>query len=410
MPPPPINITRPVTISYSINPVNGIVGAGRGTARPLTVPGTLMTTARPGRVRTTSVPARTTSIFTGSTVTSSRQRSIVNTIPGVTTTSGNIAPRTRVGNTLTEPSEIVGSPTPNSPAKPKENFQDKIRAIQRNADLSSKEKQQQIRDVMAQQNKSKASTNQTATTTKAKPCTHYKRACDMQCPTCEKYYPCRICHDEQEDHQMDRFKVSQIRCRICKLEQPCSQKCSRCQAMFGLYYCPTCHLWDNNTTSPIFHCDKCGICRRGRKQDYQHCDKCNHCFTHEFFKTHRCREDCTKTNYPICGHDLHGSRETFTVLRCGHAIHTKCFNKLVKHSYRCPLCKKCISENMSEHWKQLDMLAGLEEIPHDFRNKNILIYCNDCEQRSEVNFSFEYRKCGHCGGYNTSELEVYEAS
>ena len=288
-------------------------------------------------------------------------------------------------------------------------FQEEIRKVQRDTSLTSAERQKKIVELMTKQNRSK-SKDEPIIQQKAKPCTHYKRACDMQCPTCDKYYPCRICHDEQENHQLDRFKVSQIRCRICKLEQPCAQKCTRCQAMFGFYYCPTCHLWDNNTTSPIFHCAKCGICRRGRLSDYRHCDKCNHCFTHEFFKTHKCREDCTKTNCPICNNDLHASRETFTVLRCGHAIHNKCFNNMIKHSYRCPLCKKCVSENMSEHWKGLDILAGLEEIPHDFRNKMILIYCNDCEKRSEVNFSFDYRKCGSCGGYNTSEIEVYEAS
>ena len=34
----------------------------------------------------------------------------------------------------------------------------------------------------------------------------------------------------------------------------------------------------------------------------------------------------------------------------------------------------------------------MEQIPPDFEKKRIVIFCNDCEKRSDIKFSFEYRK------------------
>ena len=36
---------------------------------------------------------------------------------------------------------------------------------------------------------------------------------------CKKKYPCRLCHDENEDHNMDRKKTENIVCRKCNLKQ-----------------------------------------------------------------------------------------------------------------------------------------------------------------------------------------------
>ena len=32
-------------------------------------------------------------------------------------------------------------------------------------------------------------------------CRHYLRRCQLKCPTCEKFYTCRICHDLVENKE-----------------------------------------------------------------------------------------------------------------------------------------------------------------------------------------------------------------
>ena len=44
-------------------------------------------------------------------------------------------------------------------------------------------------------------------------CTHYNNNCNLYCNICMDYFPCRLCHDEHEDHKLDRFKVDTI--RVC---------------------------------------------------------------------------------------------------------------------------------------------------------------------------------------------------
>ena len=66
-------------------------------------------------------------------------------------------------------------------------------------------------------------------------CKHYMRRCKLKCPTCSKFYTCRICHDAVENgddfhdewlakvdkgkdigpHKMDRYKVSEVKCMNC---------------------------------------------------------------------------------------------------------------------------------------------------------------------------------------------------
>lgn len=37
-----------------------------------------------------------------------------------------------------------------------------------------------------------------------------------QAPCCGKLYTCRLCHDNKEDHQLDRFKVKEVQCINCE--------------------------------------------------------------------------------------------------------------------------------------------------------------------------------------------------
>lgn len=294
-----------------------------------------------------------------------------------------------------------------------EDTQKKIREIQRDTNLSSEEKTKKIREVMQNNNKNLTKKKEkknifTLNNVSNIVCEHYKKGCDVECPTCNKFYPCRLCHDTYEDHKLDRFGINKIRCKKCKFIQTPSQKCINCNSLFGFYYCPICHLWEF-TNKCIFHCDKCGICRVGRKQDFVHCDKCNMCITRKHYENgHKCVENSTKANCPVCNEYMFDSTENTSVLPCGHSMHEDCLKNLIsKKKFQCPLCKKSIID-MKEHWLAKDQLANLEMIPFSYMKKRLIILCNDCEKKSDIKFSFEFKKCSHCGGYNTTDVELYD--
>ena len=291
-------------------------------------------------------------------------------------------------------------------------LQEEIRKIQRDASIPQNDKPKMISELMKSHNKKNLNRdndkikNEGVPIPTARQCKHYKRGCDMQCPTCQKFYPCRLCHDMYEDHKLDRFSVNTVKCRVCNRTQAPSQNCVFCRSIFGFYYCKTCNLWDNSG-KPIYHCDKCGICRIGKREEWTHCDKCNHCYRNGF--THKCIQDSTKTNCPICNEFIFDSPHPVSILKCGHAIHTKCLQKMLEHDYRCPFCKKTVVDKIHEQWKVYDMLAPFEPIPDEFQNKRLVILCNDCEKKSDIKFTFEFLKCANCGGYNTSEVDVYDS-
>ena len=291
-----------------------------------------------------------------------------------------------------------------------ENIQDIIRKIQRDTSIDSKDKPRLISEAMKNNTKvvnERLTKKESETNLK---CTHYIRKCDIQCFECEKFYPCRICHDENNDHKLDRFKINKIKCRICNTVQVPSQTCTNCKQMFSTYYCNVCNLWESDGSKKIFHCGKCGICRIGCRTDYIHCDKCNHCYSKEFYENHKCVSDNTHTNCPICEEYMFDSKSPISILKCGHSIHRKCWEDLLKHGdYKCPFCKKTVTNGMEEQWKMYDMLASFEPMPEEFKDKRLVIYCNDCEKKSDIKFSFEFRKCSACGGYNTTEVDCYDA-
>ena len=50
-------------------------------------------------------------------------------------------------------------------------------------------------------------------------CKHYQRKCKLIAKCCGKIYPCRFCHDENEDHKMDRYATEEIWCMGCDSKQ-----------------------------------------------------------------------------------------------------------------------------------------------------------------------------------------------
>jgi len=100
-------------------------------------------------------------------------------------------------------------------------------------------------------------------------CSHYKRGASLLAPCCQEFFPCRFCHDKQQDeeekdpkkaHTMDRKAVKQIKCLTCETIQDAKQVCEFCHIVLGTYWCPLCVLLDNEDKGQ-YHCEECGICR-----------------------------------------------------------------------------------------------------------------------------------------------------
>lgn len=104
-------------------------------------------------------------------------------------------------------------------------------------------------------------------------CQHYQRNVKLQCHTCKKWYTCRFCHDEVEDHHLIRRDTENMLCMLCGHAQPAAQNCRQCGEQTAQYYCDICKLWDNDGKKSIYHCSDCGICRigQGLGKDFFHC-------------------------------------------------------------------------------------------------------------------------------------------
>ncbi len=108
-------------------------------------------------------------------------------------------------------------------------------------------------------------------------CLHYKRNIKLQCSACERWYTCRFCHDEIEDHSLNRRETKNMLCMLCGCAQPAAEVCRECGEPGARYYCSVCKLWDDDAGKSIYHCDDCGICRvgQGLGKDFYHCKVCH---------------------------------------------------------------------------------------------------------------------------------------
>jgi uncharacterized CHY-type Zn-finger protein len=104
-------------------------------------------------------------------------------------------------------------------------------------------------------------------------CRHYKRNVKLQCSTCNRWYTCRFCHDEAEDHVLNRKETKNMLCMLCGCAQRAGDVCVDCNVSAAWYYCTVCKLWDDDANKSIYHCNDCGICRvgRGLGKDFIHC-------------------------------------------------------------------------------------------------------------------------------------------
>lgn len=243
-------------------------------------------------------------------------------------------------------------------------------------------------------------------------CEHYERNCWIRAKCCGKYYPCRRCHDENEDHEIDRHATEEVGCVVCGEEgQPVAKNCRKCGVEFARYFCAICKFYDGKEGKEAYHCDKCGICRVGKGLgiDNHHCDGCGTCVPLEARDSHPCRDRSLDANCPICHHYLRTSTEPVVFMRCGHTMHVECLTKLTESRYTCPLCNKSLTD-MSDWYRALDERIAKDVLPPEYARKRSRVLCHDCNEKTVVQFHFVYHKCGisECGGYNTRVLEQFD--
>lgn len=238
-------------------------------------------------------------------------------------------------------------------------------------------------------------------------CQHYKRNVKMQCAACEKWYTCRLCHDEVEDHTLPRRETRYMLCMLCRTPQAVAQVCRNCLVEAACYYCPICKLWNNDPAKSIYHCDDCGICRLGKGlgKDFFHCKTCAACMSIQAETTHKCIERSTKCDCPICGDYMFTSNRPVAFMKCGHSIHESCFNEWCKTSYKCPICSKSIA-NMESQFRRLDRHIEEQPMPEEYENNRAYVFCNDCNSRSVTSYHWLGTKCSICESYNTTQLEL----
>ncbi|KAJ5660785.1 uncharacterized protein N7484_000157, partial [Penicillium longicatenatum] len=240
-------------------------------------------------------------------------------------------------------------------------------------------------------------------------CQHYMRNVKLECFTCKKWYTCRFCHDELEDHHLVRRDTENMLCMLCGHPQPADQHCRQCGEQSAQYYCDICKLWDNDCEKSIYHCSDCGICRigQGLGKDFFHCKTCCVCLPISIEDTHRCIERSTQCDCPICGDYMFTSPETVVVMRCGHSMHRKCLGEYSKTSFRCPICNKTIA-NMESTFRNLDRTIESQPMPAEFKDTKGLIYCNDCGAKSVVKYHWLGLKCDLCESYNTAQIRLLQ--
>jgi hypothetical protein len=107
-------------------------------------------------------------------------------------------------------------------------------------------------------------------------------------------------------------------------------------------------------------------------------------------------ERATHSDCPVCMEYMFNSRDPSISLRCGHVVHIKCQEQLLERGvYKCPLCSKAFlsRKQMKSYYSAIDEAVRTTEMPEKYRNMQVKIHCNDCNQSSETLFHFHGLKC-----------------
>ena len=241
-------------------------------------------------------------------------------------------------------------------------------------------------------------------------CEHYPRNCRLLADCCNLWVVCRFCHDNSEmDHVINRFDTKRVKCMLCGTEQDIRKTCIKCGIDFARYYCDKCKFFDNTPGKEIYHCDECSICRVGNgfgKGTY-HCDDCNACVSMDHKKNQQCLKNSLDANCPICMQYLFTSTKPVVFMRCGHTMHSHCFDAYVTENYRCPLCHKALT-NMNPYYAMLDEAIKNGSVSSKHPDAMAEVLCHDCEKRSQTLYHEQHRRCmiPGCGSYNTRIIKI----
>eukprot|EP00168_Porphyra_purpurea_P006631 TRINITY_DN1816_c0_g1_i6.p1 TRINITY_DN1816_c0_g1~~TRINITY_DN1816_c0_g1_i6.p1 ORF type:complete len:404 (+),score=84.19 TRINITY_DN1816_c0_g1_i6:605-1816(+) len=237
-------------------------------------------------------------------------------------------------------------------------------------------------------------------------CKHYPRKCSVKPVCCGEWYTCRLCHDDESDHQCDRKLIEEVKCMSCDTVQPVAAECRSCKTRFAGYFCEICRLYDDTPGKPLYHCEKCGICRVG-KNNY-HCEKCNACVAAGRNKgEHRCVNNALDVCCPCCQRYLYDSTDKVVFIMCGHAMHASCLEVYAANSFTCPLCHKELGD-MARLYETYEAERAAQVMPESYANHKVHIKCYQCSTESHVSFHFtHHNRCDRCNSFNTYVIKQY---
>eukprot|EP00474_Spongospora_subterranea_P011354 CRZ11812.1 hypothetical protein [Spongospora subterranea] len=308
-----------------------------------------------------------------------------------------------------------------------------IREILTHMSLSPQEKNQRVQSLLRQSNGMPAVVNDTTIRVPSElvvpqcktyhneaesilGCEHYARQVRIVAPCCNQVFTCRLCHDEQTDHAINRHEIETMVCLHCHTAMPVGPSCSNSQChMFekplAHYFCGECKFFDDDPEKDIYHCRYCGLCRRGQglEVDFRHCQACNACISIHVFDTHTCIERSLESNCPICHEFMFTSVDPVIFMKCGHAMHGDCFKRYTATNYTCPVCLKSIIDTR-DHFEMFSAYVESMEIPEEYQGMRAKILCNDCLARTESDFHFYYHKCCECQSFNTNVISKWHAT
>jgi hypothetical protein len=179
-------------------------------------------------------------------------------------------------------------------------------------------------------------------------CDHYISGCAVECPECNKFFPCRKCHDKENSvlnsalsheqkcsHQMDikynRILTNYIVCLKCNTKHDLRQcenitHCLNCNNKFGNYCCTKCILFTFDSSIKITHCDKCNQCNIVTGSGLTHCDYCGCCVENEKYHSCKNHEYCAMCQTMLCENIYLHARTScihFVCRDCGHNFYAK---------------------------------------------------------------------------------------
>lgn len=237
-------------------------------------------------------------------------------------------------------------------------------------------------------------------------CKHYRRKCLIITDCCKRTYPCRLCHNHNEDHKMIRHRTKYMLCLCCGMIQGASQYCVMCKVKMANYFCKICKFWTDSLG--VFHCKQCKVCRVGNKKKFFHCTGCNACLPRELLNNHNHVENTLKSTCPICAEFMFESVNDVVLLNCGHSIHFTCFKIYKESSFQCPVCLKSAGDTKVLNERIDCILSNNVGLNAKRQNYMCQVSCFDCQSVSKTIYTFLYNKCAKCGSYNTRINELYK--